>query len=112
MRRAGTDHLAAWGGAWGGRLAATARAADPCVGRDQDIEILAGALRVCRDESVAQAVLVTGAPGMGKSRLLHELLRRLQPQQNDTLLLLGRGDPMSAGSSCGVLGQAICRLCG
>ncbi len=113
VRRGGADHFWLHGEELGADASQTLLGRPtPCVGRDQDIEILAGALRVCREESVVQAVLVTGAPGMGKSRLLHELLRRVQPQQNDMLLLLGRGDPMSAGSSCGVLGQAICRLCG
>jgi tetratricopeptide (TPR) repeat protein len=50
----------------------------PCVGRDREIATLEGLLGECVEEPVARAVLVTGPPGIGKSRVRHELLRRVR----------------------------------
>jgi len=57
-------------------------------------------------------VLVTAPPGVGKSRLRHEFLRRLGQRSEDVTVLLGRGDMMSAGAPYGILGAAIRQLCG
>lgn len=84
----------------------------PCVGREQELGMLEGVLRTSLDESVAKALLILSPPGLGKSRLRHEFLRRLANQKQDVLPLLGRGEPMSAGSSGGLLRQALRRLCG
>ncbi|WP_224243714.1 serine/threonine-protein kinase [Hyalangium gracile] len=83
----------------------------PCVGREQELTLLELAFNTCVQESVAQAVLVTAPAGMGKSRLRHEFLRRLERQGHELRVLVGRGDPMSAGSADGLLGQALRRLC-
>src|SRR6185436_20387185 len=50
----------------------------PCVGRDAEIALVETILAQCAEEPVARAVVVTATPGMGKSRLRYELLRRLQ----------------------------------
>jgi tetratricopeptide (TPR) repeat protein len=84
----------------------------PCVGREQELALLELTFNTCVQESTAQAVLVTAPAGMGKSRLRHEFLRRIQRHSQHTLVLLGRGDPMSAGSAQGLLGQALRQLCG
>ncbi len=84
----------------------------PCVGREQELALLELAFNTCVQESAAQAVLVKAPAGMGKSRLRHEFLRRLKRQEQPVLVLMGRGDPMSAGSADGLLGQALRRLCG
>jgi tetratricopeptide (TPR) repeat protein len=84
----------------------------PCVGREQELALLELTFNTCVQESTAQAVLVTAPAGMGKSRLRHEFLRRIERHSQNTLVLLGRGDPMSAGSAQGLLGQALRRLCG
>jgi serine/threonine protein kinase len=84
----------------------------PCVGREQELALLELSFTTCVEESTAQAVLVTAPAGTGKSRLRHELLRRLNRGGHRPLVLLGRGDPMSAGSAEGLLGQALRRLCG
>lgn len=83
----------------------------PCVGREQELGMLEGMLRTCIDEPVAQAILLLSAPGLGKSRLRHEFLRRAGAHHPELLTLIGRGEPMSAGSSCGLLRQALRRLC-
>ncbi|MBJ6760080.1 protein kinase [Myxococcaceae bacterium JPH2] len=84
----------------------------PCVGREQELALLELTFNTCVQESSAQAVLVKAPAGLGKSRLRHEFLRRLRRQEQPVLELLGRGDPMSAGSADGLIGQALRRLCG
>ncbi|WP_257448891.1 serine/threonine-protein kinase [Archangium lipolyticum] len=84
----------------------------PCVGREQELALLEMAFTTCVEEPSAQAVLVTAPPGVGKSRLRHEFLRRLERHKQPVLTLFGRGDPMSAGSADGLIGQALRRLCG
>jgi tetratricopeptide (TPR) repeat protein len=84
----------------------------PCVGREQDLGLLELAFTTCVQESAAQGVLVKAPLGTGKSRLRHEFLRRLERQQRQVLVLMGRGDPLSAGSANALLSQALRRLCG
>jgi tetratricopeptide (TPR) repeat protein len=85
----------------------------PCVGREQELALLEMTFSTCVEESTAQAILVTAPAGVGKSRLRHEFLRRIQQRHTPpALVLVGRGDPMSAGSADGLLGQALRRLCG
>jgi hypothetical protein len=83
----------------------------PCVGREQELATLELAFATCARESIAQGVLVMAPPGAGKSRLRHEFLRRLEHQGHPVQVLLGRGDPMSAGSADGLMAQALRRLC-
>src|SRR5262249_27377188 len=49
-----------------------------CVGREHELVSLELALQACIEESSPRALLVVGPPGIGKSRLRHELLRRSQ----------------------------------
>src|SRR5262249_46576478 len=70
------------------------------------------ALAGCIEDAVPHAVLVTAPPGAGKSRLRHEFLRRVEARGDDILVLLGRGDPMSAGTAYSLLRQALRHLCG
>ncbi|WP_437752157.1 protein kinase domain-containing protein [Sorangium sp. So ce1389] len=82
-----------------------------CVGREQELASLDLMLADCIERPLACAVVITAPPGVGKSRLRHEFLRRLRAR-GDIEILLGRGDPMSAGTSYGLLSQALRRLCG
>ena len=84
----------------------------PCVGRELDLAALAAALAGAIDEPGARVVVVRAPPGMGKSRLRHEFLRRVATQHPDAAVYLGRCDPMSAGSSHGLLAQVVRGLCG
>ena len=83
-----------------------------CVGRDHELGMLDLFLRACTGESSARAVLVSGPPGIGKSRVRHEFLRQAQLQHPELAVLVGLGDPIRASGSCGLLGSAIARLCG
>jgi tetratricopeptide (TPR) repeat protein len=78
-----------------------------CVGRDRDIALLSTAFEAVVEDGAAGAVLVTGAPGVGKSRLRHELVRRLRERGEPFDHWIAHGDPMSAGSAFGLLGAAV-----
>ncbi|WNG59626.1 protein kinase [Archangium gephyra] len=84
----------------------------PCVGREQELAMLDLTFTSCVEEPVARALLVTAPAGVGKSRLRHEFLRRMERKEQPPLVLLGRGDPMRTGASYGLLGQALRRWCG
>ncbi len=70
----------------------------PCVGRDLELRLLDSALEECVASGSSRAVLVTGPPGIGKSRLASEWLRR-QGQLEGVQLLIARADPMTSGAT-------------
>jgi hypothetical protein len=82
----------------------------PCVGREQELGTLEMAMASSFDEGVARAVLVVAPPGVGKSRLRHELLRRVAQRGEAPLRLQGRGELLRAGTPYGVLGRALRQL--
>ena len=89
----------------------------PCVGRDQELAMLAGLFGLCVNESVARAVLVTAPPGMGKSRLRYELARRVRRAyaaagDASPSIWIAQGDPSRAGSPFGLIGQLLRRAAG
>ncbi|MBZ0238989.1 MAG: AAA family ATPase, partial [Deltaproteobacteria bacterium] len=79
----------------------------PFAGRDRELLMLEAVLTEVEVESVARVVLVTGDPGVGKSRLRHELVTRLANRGRLDRVWIGRGDPMSAGSPFGIVAQAL-----
>ncbi len=83
----------------------------PCVGREQDLAMLGMAIDRAIEASEPAGALVIAPPGMGKSRLRHELLRRLGARELDIEVLSGSGAPLRAGSPYGLLGEALRRLC-
>jgi tetratricopeptide (TPR) repeat protein/tRNA A-37 threonylcarbamoyl transferase component Bud32 len=84
----------------------------PFVSRDAELAALEGAYAACADDPGARAVLVTAAPGLGKTRLRQELCARLARRDPAPLVLLGRGDPTSAGAPFGVVGALVRREAG
>jgi eukaryotic-like serine/threonine-protein kinase len=78
----------------------------PCVGRDAELAMLDAALGACSDEGAPRAMLIVAPPGQGKTRLLHEWLRRTEARADPPLVLLGRGDPVR-GAAGGLLAQAL-----
>jgi len=84
----------------------------PCVGRERDLGYLLSMIEECIDEPMVHAVLVIGPAGIGKSRLRHELLRRVRKRELRVQVLVGRGDPMSAGAPFGLIAQALRRAIG
>ncbi|WP_437476897.1 protein kinase [Sorangium sp. So ce1014] len=84
----------------------------PCVGRERELLQLATEWRHCVDEPAASAVVVVGAPGLGKSRLAWEFLRTLEASSEAAEVWIGRADPMAAGSAFGLLARALRRALG
>jgi serine/threonine protein kinase len=84
----------------------------PCVGREAELGMLELVFAGCIEDAAPRAVLVTAPPGAGKSRLRHELVRRVEGRGDTVQILLGRGDPLTAGSAWGLLGQALRRHAG
>jgi len=78
-----------------------------CVGRDRELASLAGLFADCAGESTAQAVLVTAPAGMGKSRLVAELMTLIKARHAGVVFWIGRGDPLRGGSAFGMLRQAL-----
>jgi eukaryotic-like serine/threonine-protein kinase len=77
----------------------------PCVGRQRELGALQALWDECVSESVARVALVTGAAGVGKSRVRHELLRSLEGGGHE--VWLGRGDPTAPGAPFGILADAL-----
>jgi len=82
----------------------------PCVGRDRELSALTSLFAECRDESVARVVVVTGAPGVGKTRVLSELRTRLEAE--GAAVWAGGADPMRSGAPFGLLARAVRRVAG
>jgi hypothetical protein len=83
-----------------------------CVGRDPELLQLGSVLEESITERVAQAVLVTAPPGMGKSRLCHEFLRAVRDRWPAVQIWFGRADLMSAGAPFALVGSVIRRVAG
>jgi eukaryotic-like serine/threonine-protein kinase len=81
--------------------------ATSCVGRDVELGTLEALFAQCMEESIAEAALITAGAGLGKSRVAHELLRRIRNRDEPTEIWIGRGDSLRAGSAFGLLGHAI-----
>jgi tetratricopeptide (TPR) repeat protein len=79
----------------------------PCLGRDREIRELDSLFEACVEEPLAQAVLLSGPAGCGKSRVVYEFLERRRDSGHGFELLIGRGDPMRVNVSLGLLGQAL-----
>jgi hypothetical protein len=84
----------------------------PCVGRQVELDQLEGLMASVVDDGQPRAAVVVGPPGIGKSRLRHELMRRLEARYPDLTTLMGYGDPLNAGSPYVIIGHALRRGAG
>jgi eukaryotic-like serine/threonine-protein kinase len=84
----------------------------PCVGRELELIQLDGVLASAVEDTTPKAATVIGPPGLGKSRLRHELIRRVRSRYPESALLIGYGDPLSAGSPYVLLSDALRRHAG
>ena len=84
-------------------------AAGVCVGREQELDQLEMIFDQCTEEHAATMVLLSGPDGVGKSRLGHELLRRLATRERPPRILTGVADPLGSGSVFGLLVQVLRR---
>ncbi len=81
----------------------------PFVGREEDLSLLLSRFELAR-EGQGQALLVTGEPGIGKSRLLVELNRRLGDEPR--LLLECRSSPYHTSDALRPIIDMLSRLAG
>ncbi|WP_437481607.1 protein kinase [Sorangium sp. So ce1014] len=86
--------------------------ATPCVGRERELGALRALFTETVDEGTAQVALVVAPPGVGKSRLAHELVQELRGRGEAVSIWTARGDALRAGSPLGMLGQALRSACG
>ena len=80
-----------------------------CVGRERELAILETTLAECEAGNGPTVVLVTAPPGAGKSRLRHELVRRLHTRGRETppKVLLCRGDPLHLATPYAMIAQIV-----
>ena len=83
-----------------------------CVGRERELATLEALFLEAVTDHVARAALVVAGPGMGKSRLRHELMRRIGAGGEPCEIWTARGDPMRQGSSFAMLAQIVSRAAG
>jgi class 3 adenylate cyclase/tetratricopeptide (TPR) repeat protein len=79
------------------------------VGRAGEMRELLAAVKDSFDTPRASLLLVSGEPGIGKSRLLFELLSRLEQERPEALRIVGFAHPLSAGVPFSVAAEALRR---
>jgi len=83
-----------------------------CVGRERELAMLDQALANVTGEPAAFAVVISGPAGIGKSRLLQAFVERNRQAGKPVAIWIGRGDPERAGSTFGLLADALQRAAG
>lgn len=83
-----------------------------CIGREGELAALETMLSTCIENEEAAVVLVIAPPGAGKSRLRHELLRRLKAREQAGTALLGYASAIGTGQPYSLLSDMFRRLCG
>jgi len=86
----------------------------PCLGRHKELSMLNAAWEECVGEGISGATLITSAPGVGKSRLLGEFLRRLvdRPDGESVVVLRAEGDSVTSGAPFQIIAQLLRRWAG
>jgi hypothetical protein len=80
----------------------------PFVGRDRELRHLLSLFEATFDDDCgAQAVVVIGPPGIGKTRLRQEIIRHLRAERPGLGIAIGRGDASREGSAFSLLASAI-----
>jgi eukaryotic-like serine/threonine-protein kinase len=84
----------------------------PFVGRARERAALEGILDESLTEPCANAVIVLGEPGVGKSRLRHEFVRRASARWPEVDILIGRADAVGSDAAYGLLARALREIAG
>jgi eukaryotic-like serine/threonine-protein kinase len=79
----------------------------PCVGREREMAFLGGLWAECLAEPRSRFVVLTGPPGVGKSRLRHEFIARTRSTAFHAQLWSAEADPHREGSPLSVLRSLI-----
>lgn len=77
------------------------------VGRGNELNLLTDAFRRAMEQSSAQLVTIVGEPGVGKSRLVHELYRWIDDQPDLVWWRHGRCLPYGEGVTFWALGEIV-----
>lgn len=77
------------------------------IGRDGELQMLSAALSRSRRERAAQLVTILGVPGIGKSRLVAELLRLVDQEPDLITWREGRSPSYGAEVSFSALGEIV-----
>jgi class 3 adenylate cyclase/tetratricopeptide (TPR) repeat protein len=77
------------------------------VGRDAELDLLVDALTRARQERSTQLVTLVGVPGIGKSRLVYELGRVVDEDEDLITWRQGRSLPYGEGVSYWALGEIV-----
>jgi class 3 adenylate cyclase/tetratricopeptide (TPR) repeat protein len=81
--------------------------ATPLVGRERELDLLGGVLARARGEQAPQLVTLVGVPGIGKSRLVFELLQQVEADPELTVWRQGRCLPYGEGVAFWALGEIV-----
>lgn len=84
----------------------------PFVGRAVELSTIGALLDECVEGATARVVLVTGAPGIGKSRLAYEALHAASKSHPRARVLSARAELSSDGSPFGLAAGLLRSLCG
>ncbi|MGL6278195.1 MAG: adenylate/guanylate cyclase domain-containing protein, partial [Gaiella sp.] len=79
----------------------------PLVGRERELALLVDAFERARRDQRPQLVTLVGVPGIGKSRLVHELSRRVDEDPDLIVWRRGRSLPYGEGVSYWALGEIV-----
>jgi hypothetical protein len=79
----------------------------PFVGREREMDALAGTFAEVAEEGVARAALLVGTPGQGKTRLARELVTRARSSGRPAAVYLLRGRPDRANLPYSLLAPVI-----
>ncbi len=77
------------------------------VGRARELDLLAGALARVREDRSSQLVTLVGVPGIGKTRLVHELGRLVEEDPEFIVWRLGRSLAYGEGVTYWALGEIV-----
>lgn len=79
----------------------------PVVGRERELDALSAMFQSVVNDRLARFVVITGPPGMGKSRLQRELLERLAAGKTPPTTIVSRGDVAWRARALGMMSHAL-----
>jgi len=81
----------------------------PCVGRNRLLRQLEAVFLGCVEDNASESVVVIGKSGVGKSRVVSELVQRLQGKE-ELAIASARGDNLRARAPYDLVGRALRRF--